>query len=69
MIKSKDLENRQETGDRSEALQEAIKRGRRQLSERIAAARRLKAPRGSHCGCCYGRGRDDALRIIEEGGT
>lgn len=67
MIKGKELENRQEGGSHAESVQETSKRDRRQLADRFAQARGLKAPKGSHCGCCYGRGRDDAIRAIEEG--
>jgi hypothetical protein len=38
------------------------------IAERIQIARDLKAPRGlggGHCGCCFGAGRDAALRVIE----
>jgi hypothetical protein len=37
-----------------------------ELSDRIAAARKLKEPM-PHCAPCWERGRDAALRVIERG--
>lgn len=72
MIKGSDLENRQDRGQRTEDPQDVLKRPRGKLTDRLNAARALKPPKDlgrPHCGCCYGRGRDEAVRIIEGVGT
>lgn len=75
-VKSGELENRQIQGgpEAEEAL--ARMRGRSKpepapaddaaLRARIEAARQLAPPRDGipHCGCCWGRGRDAAIRAI-----
>lgn len=85
MIKGGDLDNRQEDPRGSADADQALRRLKERrpkgepdpaeaspsLAERIEAARALRPPRSSavHCGCCFGQGRDAAIRVIEEGGS
>jgi len=80
MITGRELDNRAVTPDDAalKADLDRVKHGPKKasaspdtdaegLASRIAAARDLRPPReGSpHCGCCWGRGRDAAIRAIE----
>ena len=78
MIKGSDLENRAVTPPAgpcgAEAVTAAIAAMKAkpysvdelaQLRERIEQAKRAMPVRDAHCGCCYGRGRDEAIATIE----
>jgi hypothetical protein len=73
VIKSSALENRAVTAPAgAEALHADIQRmkGKRQpegdLAARLQAARALLPPKAeTHCGHCFGEGRDAAIKMIE----
>jgi hypothetical protein len=78
MVKSSDLQNRAVIEGPAPAgadeVTEAIRRMKppkrdapaelAEMKARIEQADNLRAPRDVHCGCCYGRGRADAVMLI-----